>query len=87
MASNEIELLENVELKLAMCNNNDKLEKIISVFLPPVLLKMSSPHEQTRKKVMDILSHINKRIKSNENIKLPFDSLLAQFTNDKLLRL
>ncbi|CAO3594598.1 unnamed protein product [Absidia cylindrospora] len=84
MANNEIQLLENVELKLAMCNTDAQLEKTIGVFLPPVLLKLSSPHEQTRKKVMDILSHINKRTKFNENVKLPFDSLLAQFSDDKI---
>lgn len=33
---------------------------------------------------MDILSHINKRTKANENVKLPFDSLLAQFIDDKV---
>ncbi|KAI8088970.1 proteasome stabiliser-domain-containing protein [Halteromyces radiatus] len=82
MANNEIQLLENVELKLAMCSTDSQLEKTIGIFLPPVLLKLSSTNEQSRKKVMDILSHINKRIKSNDNVKLPFDSLLDQFSNN-----
>ncbi|KAG0174143.1 hypothetical protein DFQ29_007586 [Apophysomyces sp. BC1021] len=84
MASNELELLENVELKLAMCSNDAQLERTIGAFLPPILLKLSSTNELVRKKVMDILSHINKRVKSNQSIKLPFDNLLAQFTDVKV---
>ncbi|CEP12173.1 hypothetical protein [Parasitella parasitica] len=79
--SNEIQLLENVELKLAMCNTDSQLEKTIQIFLPPVLLKLASNNAESKKKVMEILSHINKRVKSNDTIKLPFDALLSQFTD------
>ncbi|KAF7732558.1 hypothetical protein EC973_003305 [Apophysomyces ossiformis] len=81
MTSNELELLENVELKLAMCTSDAQLERTVGVFLPPVLLKLSSNNELARKKVMDILSHINKRVKPNLSIKLPFNNLLSQFTD------
>lgn len=33
---------------------------------------------------MEILSHINKRVKPNKNIKLPLDALINQFTDDKV---
>ena len=33
---------------------------------------------------MEVLSHINKRAKLNKSIKLPFDALLQQFTDEKL---
>ncbi|CAO3691804.1 unnamed protein product [Rhizopus stolonifer] len=33
---------------------------------------------------MEILSHVNKRVKTNESIKLPFNSLLAQFTDSQV---
>ncbi|KAI8987056.1 proteasome stabiliser-domain-containing protein [Pilobolus umbonatus] len=82
--SNELQLLENVELKLALCNTDAQLERTIQIFLPPVLLKLGSTHEQVKKKVMEILSHINKRVKTNNNIKLPFDTLLSQFTDDSV---
>lgn len=34
--------------------------------------------------VMVVLSHINKRVKTNLAIKLPFDALLTQFTDEKV---
>ncbi|KAI8369986.1 proteasome stabiliser-domain-containing protein [Blakeslea trispora] len=79
--SNELQLLENVELKLALCSSDAQLEKNIQMFLPPVLLKLGSTDAQVKKKVMEILSHINKRVKTNANIQLPFDTLLAQLTD------
>ncbi|KAI9491193.1 proteasome stabiliser-domain-containing protein [Zychaea mexicana] len=84
MASNELQLLENVELKIAMCNTDAQLERCINLFLAPVLLKLASPHEKVRRKVMELLSHINRRAKLNKSIKLPFDALLQQFMNDEL---
>ncbi|KAG2227610.1 hypothetical protein INT45_002295 [Circinella minor] len=84
MASNELQLLENVELKIAMCNTDAQLERCINLFLTPVLLKLASPHEQVRRKVMELLSHINKRAKLNKSIKLPFEALLQQYMDDKL---
>lgn len=67
-----------------MCNTDAQLEKTIQVFLPPVLLKLASTNPDSKKKVMEILSHINKRVKANTSIKLPFETLLAQFTDDKV---
>jgi len=40
---------------------------------------LSSQEEGVRKKVMEVLVHINKRIKNNEEIKLPMEALLAQY--------
>lgn len=42
---------ENVELKLAMSQTDSQLERCVNLFLAPVLLKLSSAHEQVRKKV------------------------------------
>lgn len=43
-----------------------------------------APMPLLKKKVMEILSHVNKRVKTNESIKLPFNSLLAQFTDSQV---
>jgi proteasome component ECM29 len=48
------------------------------------LLKLASTDAAVKQKVMTILSHVNKRVKTNNNIKLPFDALLAQFTNSQV---
>ncbi|KAI9262019.1 proteasome stabiliser-domain-containing protein [Sporodiniella umbellata] len=67
-----------------MSKTDAQLEKNIQVFLPPVLLKLASNQTAVKAKVMEILSHINKRVKPNENIKLPFDALLTQFTDHRI---
>ena len=50
MSEKEIALLERVLLKLALCEN-DKFQDCVSQFLIPVLNKLSSPHQETLKKV------------------------------------
>jgi len=82
MAEKEIELLENVELRIALANKNEQFEKCLNVFLCPVLLKLGSPHDNVRQKVMSICNHVSKRIKSNIDIKLPTEKLLELFTSD-----
>uniref|UniRef100_A0A669CB73 Ecm29 proteasome adaptor and scaffold n=1 Tax=Oreochromis niloticus TaxID=8128 RepID=A0A669CB73_ORENI len=57
----------------------EQLQDIISKFLPPVLLKLSSVQEGVRKKVMELLVHLNKRIKSRPKIQLPVETLLVQY--------
>ncbi|CAO3688224.1 unnamed protein product [Rhizopus microsporus] len=53
--SNELQLLENVELKLALSTTDAQLEKNIQLFLPPVLLKLASTDAAVKQKVMTIL--------------------------------
>lgn len=43
--------IENVELKIAMCDTDAQFERCINLFLAPVLLKLASPHEQVKRKV------------------------------------
>ncbi|KAK9386524.1 proteasome stabiliser-domain-containing protein [Lipomyces mesembrius] len=78
MASAELSLVNKVEMRIALANTDEKLESLLKVYLAPLLLKLASPHEQVRSKVVSICNHINTRIKSNA-ISLPVESLLAQF--------
>ncbi|KAF3852184.1 hypothetical protein F7725_005539 [Dissostichus mawsoni] len=68
--------MERVFLRLGHAETDDQLQDIISKFLPPVLLKLSSVQEGVRKKVMELLVHLNKRIKSRPKIQLPVETLL-----------
>uniref|UniRef100_A0A3Q2ZG40 Ecm29 proteasome adaptor and scaffold n=1 Tax=Hippocampus comes TaxID=109280 RepID=A0A3Q2ZG40_HIPCM len=68
-----------VFLRLGHAETDDQLQDIISKFLPPVLLKLSSVQEGVRKKVMELLVHLNKRIKSRPKIQLPVETLLVQY--------
>ena len=72
----DLELLENVELRFAMADNETKLQSALSTFLSPVLLKLDSSHAQVKQKVMGICSHVNARIKDT-TIQLPIHSLIG----------
>uniref|UniRef100_A0A4W3I4L2 Ecm29 proteasome adaptor and scaffold n=1 Tax=Callorhinchus milii TaxID=7868 RepID=A0A4W3I4L2_CALMI len=71
--------LERVFMRLGLAETDEQLQSIISKFLPPVLLKLSSVQEGVRKKVMELLVHLNKRIKSRPKIQLPVETLLVQY--------
>ncbi|KAM4053541.1 proteasome adapter and scaffold protein ECM29 isoform 2-T2 [Anomaloglossus baeobatrachus] len=78
-AQDELNQLERVFLRLGHAETDEQLQSIISKFLPPVLLKLSSAQEGVRKKVMELLVHLNKRIKSRSKIQLPVETLLVQY--------
>lgn len=74
-----LELLERVLFRLGTSDSDDQLEKAVLKFLTPVLLKITSPIETVRCKVMEILTHVNKRLKSRPAVQLPVESLLDQY--------
>ncbi|KAM9769134.1 proteasome adapter and scaffold protein ECM29 [Menidia menidia] len=78
-AQDELNQLERVFLRLGHAETDEQLQDVISKFLPPVLLKLSSVQEGVRKKVMELLVHLNKRIKSRPKIQLPVETLLVQY--------
>lgn len=78
-AQDELQLLERVFIRLGCAETDEQLQEAVSKFLPPVLLKLTSQNEGVRKKVMELLVHINKRIKNNYNIQLPVEALLLQY--------
>lgn len=71
--------MERVLLRLGCAETDEQLQNAITKFLAPVLLKITSVHENVRKKVMEILTHINKRLKSRPLIQLPIEPLLRQY--------
>ncbi|XP_041976007.1 proteasome-associated protein ECM29 homolog [Aricia agestis] len=77
--SNDSLLLDRVFLRLGNADSDDQLENCLNKFLPPVILKLSSPHEQIRTKVMELLVHVNKRVKCRSDVQLPVDTLLQLY--------
>ena len=70
-------LLERVFLRVGSADSDEKLEAVIVKFLCPVLLKLTSTEENVRKKVMELLVHFNKRVKSRPNLQcLPVVDLM-----------
>lgn len=47
----ELRLVNNVELKIALADGDNKLQRLLNLYLPPLLLKLASPHVSVRNKV------------------------------------
>lgn len=76
--SDELVLLERVFFRLGSADTDEQLQNVVSKFLTPVLLKLGS-QELVRKKVMELLAHVNKRVKCRPLVQLPVQSLLVQY--------
>ncbi|XP_075231899.1 proteasome adapter and scaffold protein ECM29 [Lycorma delicatula] len=83
-SSEELVLLERVFLRIGSGETDEQLENSVSKFLPPVLLKMASPHEDVRNKVVELCIHVSKRLKSRPLLQLPVDALLSQYMDSSL---
>lgn len=68
---------------MGSAESDEQLESAIGKFLIPVLLKLSSPNEGVRKKVMELLVHLSKRIKRQTAVQLPVEALLTQYRDPK----
>lgn len=66
-------------MKLGLADTDEQLEQQLNKFLAPVLLKITSPNEDVRKKVMEIFTHVNKRLKSRNQVKLDLLPLLKHY--------
>lgn len=77
-AMSELALLEKVELRIALANDDKQLENALKLYLAPVLLKLSSLDGEVRKAVLKIVQHVIPRITAARSIKLPVDALLDQ---------
>ncbi|XP_043224262.1 proteasome adapter and scaffold protein ECM29-like [Amphibalanus amphitrite] len=75
----ELALVERVFLRIGSAETDEQLQNALTKFLPPVLLKLSSTQEGVRKKVMELLVHVNKRLKSRPVVQLPVETLLLQY--------
>jgi len=60
-------------------NSDEELTAALGKFLPAIILKLSSPKAEVRKKILEMLVHVNKRVKGNDNVLLPLDALLVQY--------
>ncbi|XP_044163962.1 proteasome adapter and scaffold protein ECM29-like isoform X2 [Acropora millepora] len=78
-SKDELELLERVFLRVASAETDEQLERTVGTFLSPLLLKVASPHQDVKNKVVTLLTHLNKRLKSRPKIQLPVKSLLLQY--------
>ncbi|XP_055956267.1 proteasome adapter and scaffold protein ECM29 [Patella vulgata] len=78
-AMDENALVERVFLRIGSADTDEQLEVALGKFLTPILLKLNSSEDGIRTKVMELLVHINKRLKSRNKVQLPVEALLTQF--------
>ena len=75
----DVAQLERILFKFATSDTDAALTNTLQKHLVPSLLKLSSQNEVVRKKVMELLVHVNKRVKNNDNVQLPMEALLEQY--------
>lgn len=81
-AANPTALLEKLnaaELRIGMCDDA-KLAKLLDPALINILNFLASPLAPVKTKTMEILSHLNKRLKADASIALPVRNLITLFT-------
>ncbi|KAJ5948430.1 hypothetical protein N7454_001737 [Penicillium verhagenii] len=78
----ELSLIGKVEFRIAMADTDEKLQSLLQIYLPPLLLKLSSDSVAVRNKVIAVCQHVNTRVKA-PTIQLPVAALLKQFKEQK----
>ncbi|QCE01566.1 proteasome component ECM29 [Vigna unguiculata] len=68
------EMLDRMLTSLALCDDS-KLERLLVKLLPLCISSLSSQSSAVRNKVLEILSHVNKRVKLQPQIGLPLSDL------------
>lgn len=80
----ELDLIEKVELRLALSDTTEKFEKSLGTFLAPLLLKLASPYSSVRQAVFNTLKHVLSRLSSLKELRLPVAALILQAKNPTL---
>ncbi|KAG7885019.1 hypothetical protein KL938_001276 [Ogataea parapolymorpha] len=75
--SNELALVEKVELRLALADTDVKFESALNLYLAPILLKFSSSDVAVRTQINKIVKYLLTRINTS-NVKLPIRNLINQ---------
>ncbi|KAE8147028.1 proteasome stabiliser-domain-containing protein [Aspergillus avenaceus] len=78
----ELNLISNVEFKVALADTDEKLVALLNKYLAPLLLKLGSESLAVRNKVITVCQHINNRVQA-PSITLPVAALLKQFKDQK----
>ncbi|KAI7731341.1 hypothetical protein M8C21_033512 [Ambrosia artemisiifolia] len=75
------EMLDRMLTRLALCEDPN-LQNLLSKLLPLTISALSRSSSPIRTKVMEILSHVNKRVKHQQHIGLPLEELWHLYMQD-----
>ena len=82
--ANDLQQIERVFLKLALIQTDEDLQKFIERFLAPLVMKLNSSDEQVHLKLIELFTHLNKRVIDRPNISIPLSQLFIRFQRDNL---
>ncbi|KAL3231732.1 Proteasome component ECM29 [Nakaseomyces bracarensis] len=74
----ERELVDKVDLRFALADTEEKFQNVLNTFLPPLLLKLASPHEVVRKQVFESIKSVLQRLGSLPSVEVPVLRLIEQ---------
>ncbi|KAH3684925.1 hypothetical protein WICPIJ_004093 [Wickerhamomyces pijperi] len=83
MADQELDLVNKVELRIALADTDLKFQNSLDTYLAPLLLKLASPHQKVRQEIFKFVQHLVTRLNSS-NICLPVLKLVQQGKAPKL---
>ncbi|KAK7677798.1 hypothetical protein QCA50_019231 [Cerrena zonata] len=83
MSEAELSLINKVELRIALAENDKQFEQALNTYLTPLLLKLSSPYADVRKAVFKIIQDVIPRISAARTIEIPINALLDQVREPK----
>ncbi|KAJ1956896.1 proteasome component M29, partial [Linderina pennispora] len=69
------QLLESLELRFALANSDDSLQKLVTTLLVPLLEKLDTAGGPVRAKVIALLGQINKKLRGHPQVTIPTDAL------------
>ncbi|KAG7829656.1 hypothetical protein KL920_002515 [Ogataea angusta] len=81
--SNELALVEKVELRLALADTDEKFESALNLYLAPILLKFSSSDVAVKTQINKIVKYLLTRINTSQ-VKLPIRNLVNQAKSPKV---
>ncbi|KAG2386134.1 hypothetical protein C9374_002580 [Naegleria lovaniensis] len=82
-AKQVLAIVEKIGLKIGVVNGGKSLENMLDTHLPQLLTLLAFPDNSVRTKVIEVLSNtVNKRVKLETSIKLPFGKILELFQKE-----
>ncbi|KYQ93632.1 hypothetical protein DLAC_05014 [Tieghemostelium lacteum] len=77
--SETIKELNNILFRFALIDGESSYEKFLDSYCSVILEKLNQPDEDIKKKVLEVLSQINKRSLVISNVQFPVDKLLELY--------
>ncbi|KAK5578672.1 hypothetical protein RB653_008345 [Dictyostelium firmibasis] len=78
-----IKELNNILFRFALIDTETSFERFLESYLDVIIEKLNHNDESVKKKVLEVLSNINKRSMVTSNIQFPIEKLLSLFHNDE----